>query len=438
MKFEILTHDQQHVFNVVENTNANIFIGGKPGVGKTVLIHALTEFGQKPYTKGAPTGLAALNAGAKTLHSLFAIPVSNGIIPPDYNKYTNNPDVRAFILHRVHHLIIDEISMVRVDILAYIERLLREIKQVDKPFGGVQIICVGDFFQLPPVVNKEDKTALLKAGWRSEFAFDESNFASFKRFELTEVLRQKDAKFISILHSARTGEIKNAQLSILNKRVDTCTDFRVRLTATNKQAEEVNLAHLKAIDSPLVEFHANSFGTWPQFPCDTILGLKVGAQVLIKMNAADRPPGTKGKFNSTVVNGSLGIVREIFPKTETEAAYVAVELKNGDTVSIFTQRWEQKIKEKIGSQWTERVVASFEQIPLQLAWAISMHKSQGQSFDAVHIDASRIFAAGQLYVALSRTRTLEGVSFQSRVQARSFFADKRVLEFDKQLKMETV
>lgn len=452
-----LTTDQQRFFDLIENTNDNYWILGKPGVGKSVLIRALTEMGMKHYVKAAPTGLAALNVGGKTLHSHFGIPVSSGIFAPDFNRFTNNPNVLNYVEHTVKHLIIDEVSMVRSDMLDFIDRFLRHVKRVDEPFGGIQVIAVGDFFQLPPIVNKADKDAMQAAGWRSEFAFDAKCTADFKSLILEEVLRQKDdGGFIKLLHAARTATKENPfpirQLQFLNRRVERPTTPRLRLTGTNKQALEVNARELAAISSPVVEFHANNFGTWPEFPAEPVLTLKVGAQVLIKKNGADRPPDiAKGKFESEVVNGSLGIVTEItqadiskqngdcdeiIGNNTRRYAHVKVELRNGHVVTIYTARWERKEKERIDGQWQEKVLASFEQMPLQLAWAISMHKSQGQSFDFVHVDPSSIFAAGQLYVALSRARSLAGLSLESPCSTGKFWTNKRVLQWTKEIQQK--
>ena len=419
-----LTKNQQQIYDAVEGSNNCILIHGKPGVGKSVLIRALRDTGAKHYTLGAPTGLAALNIGGKTLHALFGITPSAGIITKDYNRFTTNPNVRNNILHSIKHLIMDEISMVRVDVFEYIDRVLRDVKGNDLPFGGIQVVVVGDFFQLPPVVMTADRKALKAEGWENEFAFCSPLFKLFEKHSLDEVLRQKgDDKFIKMLHASRTGDMTAEQLKYLNSRVEPCTDFRIQLTGTNKKADYTNQLHLSKIDGPVKEYHADSYGVWPAFPAETVLSLKVGAQVLVKKNNADKSPQQKEPASGKVVNGSIGIVREI------SDTIIKVELDCGTVVPIYRARWEQKIREKIGDKWSEKVTASFEQFPLQLAWAISMHKSQGQSFESVHIDPSQIFAAGQLYVALSRSRSHKGLSLESPASKSKFWADKSVVKF---------
>lgn len=420
-----LTKQQKKVFDAVETSMDNFLIQGPPGTGKSVLINTLRTLGNKTYVLAAPTGLAALNIGGRTLHSIFRLPISDGIIAPDYNNFTTDDRVLDMIKYHIKHLIIDEVSMVRCDMLDYIDRLMRHAKGYDKPFGGAQLIIVGDFFQLPPVARGQDKAQLKNAGYASEFAFDSRVFKdNFKVMELTEVLRQKgDTKFLDILDSARTGEVNAKQAAILNKCVGFPDDLRIQLAGINRQADEMNQAKLRTLPMPDKRYSASKYGEWPALPAEEVLTLKVGAQVMVKMNSADRPPSTKGEFVSKVVNGTLASVLEM------EEGMVKVKKENGDEVTIYRQRWERKIKEKVGEKWEERTVASYEQIPLALAWAISMHKSQGQSFDKVHIDASKVFADGQLYVALSRCRTLAGLSLAGPINTRKFRANADVMAF---------
>lgn len=432
MKFQ-LTPEQQKIFDLVENSNENILIHGKPGVGKSVLIRALRETGQKHYTLAAPTGLAALNIGGKTLHSVFGIAPSEGAYAPDFNNFTKNDNVIDNVYHRLHHLIIDEISMVRADMLDYIDRQLQYIKGNDLPFGGVQIIAVGDFFQLPPVTKPRDKKELREYDYESEFAFDAFSFKGFRTVNLNTVLRQADPTFISLLHSARDGNVSSGQLKILNKQVGKNDGLRISLAAINSQADMINAKQLSLLSGDAIEFEAFKSGYWPALPVEQTIKLKVGAQVLIKKNNADKPPiKTGAPASGKIVNGSLAKIKEL-PTAAND--FTVVELEDGTEHKIYRARWELKEKRKVDGKWVEQVVASYEQLPFQLAWAISMHKSQGQSFDKVHIDPDRVFAAGQLYVAVSRCRSLEGISLQRAIQPTDFKTDENVLRFNQSIKV---
>lgn len=426
MEFQ-LTKQQQQIFDTVENSDTNYLIHGKPGVGKSVLINALMENGQKHYTLAAPTGLAALNIGGRTLHSIFRIPVSGGIFDPTFNNFTSDENTLKYIGNGIKALIIDEVSMVRADTFDYIDRLMKHAKQNDLLFGGIQLIIVGDFYQLPPVVVREEATMLKTAGYNSPFVFSSKAFSGFTALILDEVLRQKgDPDFIDILHSARTGSVADKQIDVLNKQVANSADLRIKLTATNSIAEAINRDELNKLEQPTVCFKAEKYGYWPATPTDELLNLRVGAQVIIKANGADRPPNHTGAFTSKVVNGTLGKIKEINEAQQK----VMVELPNNEVVTIYRKRSERKQKEKSADgKWHEKVIATYDQLPVALAWAISIHKSQGQSFDKVHIDANKIFAPGQLYVALSRARTLNGISFTSPLKAKQFWANKDVLKF---------
>jgi ATP-dependent DNA helicase PIF1 len=435
MEFQ-LTKNQALCFNAAEFGHENLLIHGKPGVGKSVLIRALTEQGEKSYTLAAPTGLAALNISGRTLHSIFRLPVSSGIVDPTFNKFPNDDRVLAFIKYQVKHLIIDEVSMVRADMFDFIDRLMRFAKGNDKPFGGAQVIVIGDFFQLPPVVKREEVPQLRNVGYSSPFIFSSQIFQqNFKVMVLDEVLRQKgDPDFIDLLNSARTGEVTESQIYSLNKQVGLPDDIRIKLAGTNDQAYEINYRELMKLQDKEIMFQAQKFGEWPEDPVPMELCLKVGAQVMVKMNGADRPPGmVRGEFISQVVNGTLGVVEEI----NEGDGIVKVRKENGDLVDIYRKTWERKVKVQRDGKWEEQVVASYQQMPLALAWAISIHKSQGQSFDKVHIDASKIFAPGQLYVALSRCRTLAGVSLQSKVTTQKFWANRDVIQFFDTLENQT-
>ncbi len=439
-----LTRNQMTIFNTVERTFDNYLIHGKPGVGKSVLIRHLIAHGNKHFTIAAPTGLAALNIDGRTLHSIFRIPVSQGIIHPTFNKFNLDDKVVNAIKYGIKALIIDEISMVRADILDFIDRYMRYCKeQPDKPFGGVQVIAVGDFFQLPPVTSSQEKAEFKAAGYDSPFAFDAKCFAgNFNVVFLNQVLRQKgDTAFIELLDTVRMGAPMYSQLKLLNARVGKHDGMCITVASTNQQADIVNQKRLNELDADSSAwFMADKFGEWPAMPCDERMELRVGAQVLVKKNGADRPAGVR-EYDSKVVNGTIGIVTKIHTKVEEgteledidydQPEYVEIELETKERVKIYRQRWERKIKKLEDGEWNEILVASFEQMPLILAWAISIHKSQGQSFNKVHIDASRIFAAGQLYVACSRARSLKGITFEDKINPNKFWADSDVLRFFK-------
>lgn len=431
-----LTRLQNKVFELIEGTKQNIALMGKPGVGKSVLIRSLDNNGSKKYYKAAPTGLAAINVDGKTVHSMFGIPTSEGIIEETYNVFSVSIDNEKFIKYQVKHLIIDEISMVRCDQLDYIDRCLQQIKGKKLPFGGIQVIVVGDFFQLPPVTKPFELRQLYRAGYRSPFAFDAKVWKTFQVVELTEILRQKnDKQFIRLLHEARLGNVSAKLMVELNKQVHANShQLKPSLTATNWEADKINYKELDDIDETNFTFVANEFGKWLEMPVDKEVEVKIGAQVMVRKNGADIPPGRETRVTSKVVNGTMGVVVDIHQKLGEDSTvdHVTIRDMKGNVHKIYTQRWERKVKEQDATgHWEEKVIASYEQMPIMLAWAMSMHKSQGQTFDFVHINADRVRMAGQLYVALSRCKTLKGVSLESRIHRDRFMVDKDVLRFNK-------
>lgn len=417
-----LTPQQSRAFRLIEQTNSNVLLLGGPGVGKSVLNNALRELGKKPWVLSAPTGLAALNINGRTLHSIFGIPIS-GVIPPDYEDYKHDGKTHDFLRWHIKCLIIDEISMVRVDVFDYLDRKLRYIKGVDKPFGGIQVVIVGDFFQLPPVVKDTEEDELFEY-WNSPFVFSSKVFKTFSTVVLKQVLRQNDKKFLDLLVGARFGKMKTEHMVMLNRRIGQCDHLVIQLVARNKAAELINDRALHKIRKKEYEFEADAVGDWPAFPVDTVIILKVGAQVLVKKNGADVKPGGRLE-GSKVVNGTLGTVLKI------EKDNIHIRTREGNEHTIYRQRWERKIKEPdlVTGRMEEKLKGTFTQLPVTLAWAISMHKSQGQTFDRVHIDPRDVFAPGQLYVAISRCRTLKGITFEHRVASKYFTVNEDVLKF---------
>lgn len=421
-----LTAKQQLIFDAIESSTDNFMILGKPGVGKSVLINALVDRGKKNYSIAAPTGLAAINIGGKTLHSLFKIPVfENGIIPLNVNL----PEKRDLLgLHHVHHLIIDEVSMLRADLLDYIDRVMKHFRGNDSPFGGIQVIMVGDFCQLPPVCRAEDRKELVAAGYQSEFAFSAHSFEleMFKIFELTEVLRQKDdLYFMEILNAARFGTLTNSMIKDLNALVGSPKELTITLTATNKQADEINSNEMRRINQEEAFYAAEVSGEWPEalWPLPGSIRLKPTAQVMVRKNGADRDPARPEDKEYALVNGTLGVIEEI----ERDRLYIKTD---HGTHPVYRQDFSRTRKEEQeDGTWKNKVYANFNQMPLLPAWAISMHKSQGQSFDRVNIDPSKVFAPGQLYVALSRARTMAGMTLLSSVDSRKFAINRIVKSF---------
>jgi len=237
-----LTNNQQQIFEAIEASSENFLICGKPGVGKSVLINHLVEHGNKTYTLAAPTGLAALNIGGRTLHSIFGLPISQGILESTFNRFSEQDRVVNNIKFNMRTLIIDEISMVRADVFDFIDRMMRKVKGVDKPFGGVQVIAVGDFYQLPPIVDTRETKQMREEGYSSPFVFSSKVFkGNFRIMELSEVLRQKgDPMFIDLLDGARTGQIRVKHLQALNEQVKAPDDLRIRLTSRNAEADDIN------------------------------------------------------------------------------------------------------------------------------------------------------------------------------------------------------
>lgn len=422
MELYPLTPSQAKAFAFIEKTNSNVLLLGGPGVGKSVLINSLKELGKKPWVLTAPTGLAALNIDGRTLHSQFGIP-SSGVIPPNFEDYKFTGKTYDFIRWHIKCLIIDEISMVRVDTLDYLDRKLRWIKDNNKPFGGIQVIIVGDFFQLPPVVKDTDVKELARH-WSTPFAFSSKVFRTFKVIHLKKVMRQNDKVFLKLLEEARFGTVSPANMAHLNKRARDMDQYHIQLVARNHMAEVINDRALHKIRKKEYEFHADSSGDWPAFPVETVIPLKIGAKVMVRKNYADVKPGG-AVDRSKIVNGTVGFV------TKIEKESINIELKDGKEVTIYRQRWERKVKEPdpVTGRMEEKLKGLFTQLPVILAWAISMHKSQGQTFDEVHIDPRNVFAAGQLYVAISRCRTLKGITLEHRASAKYFMVDDDVLKF---------
>ncbi|MGN7758944.1 helix-turn-helix domain-containing protein [Chryseobacterium sp. 22532] len=423
-----------HFFDLIEHTNRSVFLTGKAGTGKTTFLNDFVKKTRKKYIVVAPTGIAAINAGGVTIHSMFGLPLRTFLPTTDridgslanniadlmpHFKYRKD---KLKLLREVEVLIIDEVSMLRADVLDMMDFSLRFIRRNNQRFGGVQMLFIGDLYQLPPVVRDEH---ILKICYQSPFFFDSLAIKDIPllTIELTKVYRQSDEKFLDILNAIRDGDVANINFEELNKRYDpdfkAGTESYVYLCSHNKMADEINQEKLEEIDLTVKTYEAKLFGDFKenQFPNEQFLELKVGAQVMFIRNDIT---GEKKYFN-----GKLG---EISALDDNE---IKVVLDGSEReITVKREVWEQK-KYFLDTEKNikEEVLGSFEQFPIKLAWAVTIHKSQGLTFDNVIIDAGKSFTAGQVYVALSRCRTLEGIVLKSKITPEVIFKDNRILQF---------
>ena len=438
---EIKTNPQlQLAFDFVQYTDRHIFLTGKAGTGKTTFLHQLRKTSPKRMIVVAPTGVAAINAGGVTIHSFFQMSFGPQVpqnpdqprplqVPGDGNVAAG---IKRFsrekinIMRSLDLLVIDEISMVRADVLDGIDEVLRRFRNRNKPFGGVQLLMIGDLQQLAPIV-KDEEWDLLKNYYETCFFFSSH---ALKRspwigIELTQIFRQSDPQFIELLNKVRENNIDEEVLSQLNRRYirgfnPDDKEGYITLTTHNYQAQEINDAKLGALKSKPHTFTATVTGDFPeyQFPTDAELKLKTGAQVMFVKND---PSADKRYYN-----GKIGMV------TATGEHTVEVTCP-GDAfpVEVEAEEWQNAryTLNEATQEIDEEVIGTFRQLPLKLAWAITIHKSQGLTFDKAIINARLSFAHGQVYVALSRCRQLDGLVLSSPIAPQSVKNDATVLRF---------
>lgn len=418
----------------ITSTNVSVFLTGKAGTGKTTFLHHIASSVKKRSVVVAPTGVAAVNAAGVTIHSFFQLPlcpylpdvkelVTEYQLPEKY-KHLNKEKIK--VIRTLDLLIIDEISMVRADLLDAIDMTLRRYRRNSKPFGGVQLLMIGDVQQLPPVVTDEEKPYMDKV-YKSPFFFHSQALqrVNYVTIELTHIFRQQDEHFISLLNNIRDNHFDRATLDALNARYDRTfnppdSEGYIRLTTHNYQADSVNQRKLAALKSSPFELKATVEGNFPptSFPTEQNLTLKVGAQVMFIKNDSS---------GHSYYNGKIATVEGYDPEEG-----VAVVDQEGNHIVVNPERWEN-IKYEIDpadNQIKQNVDGTFIQYPLRLAWAITVHKSQGLTFDKVIIDAASAFTYGQVYVALSRCRSLEGLVLASPISANCVFDNMDILEFN--------
>lgn len=424
-------------WELLQFTNQSVFLTGKAGTGKSTFLRYITANTKKKYVVLAPTGIAAVNVGGQTLHSFFKLPF-HPVLADDKNfdrqrlrermKYTS---AHIRLLRELELIIIDEISMVRADTIDFIDKLLRFYTRNERqPFGGKQLLLVGDVFQLEPVLTQETRD-ILRTHYNQPYFFNAHAFADIRviPIELRKVYRQTDDSFVNLLDRIRSGVANPADIALLNSRCvgnyaasqsESQSSFVMTLAARRDTVDYINESRLAALDRPIVEFEGVIKGDFPEnsLPTDLELQLKEGAQVVFIKNDPEH----------RWVNGTLGRV------TAIAKDLLEVTLENGQTLSVEKGRW-RNVKYVFNPEdktVDEIELGSFEQYPVKLAWALTVHKSQGLTFNNVVIDMGRgAFAGGQTYVALSRCRSFEGMRLLSTVADRDVFVNPVIVQFSR-------
>ena len=426
MEHEPLTLNQefQDILNELEKTSDHYFITGRAGTGKSTLLKLFRNTTNKNVVVLAPTGIAALNVQGQTIHSFFGFP------PRLLNRDEIKKRKWRKMFLKLDSIIIDEISMVRADMMDNIDYFLRINREDPRPFGGVQMILFGDLFQLPPVVRSDVERQLFRETYESQYFFSSlvMKETAVTTIELTEAFRQKSKHFLRILDSVRVNQADYDDLEDLNQRYQEEVPeegFYITLSARNATVDRINKEQIEALQTPEVSFMANTTGHFAErlFPTEAILKLKLGAQVMFLKNHPTR----------SYVNGTIGKIVHL----DSEKIEVLVEEEgNRKVIEVERTDWEimkYKAPQNEGENISSEVVGTFKQYPIKLAWAITIHKSQGKTFDNVIIDlGSGAFEHGQTYVALSRCRTLDGIILKKPLKPRDIMVDPRIVEFYEQ------
>jgi ATP-dependent DNA helicase PIF1 len=410
-----LNDDFNQVIERIESEKVNLFVTGRAGTGKSTLLQLVKDTSKKNLVVLAPTGVSALNVKGQTLHSFFGFPPR--MLGMNEIKKRKNRS----IYKKLQLMIIDEISMVRSDLLDNIDYFLRINREIDQPFGGVQCVFFGDLFQLPPVVSSDFEVQHFRDYYRSPYFFSAKIFErgfKLELFELTKIYRQENKHFIKLLESIRLNRIEYEDLETLNQRYiadfNGMDDSFITLTSTNQKAETINQKALDELPGIERKYLAVASGEIASgiFPIDECLSLKIGAQVMFLKN----DPGKK------YVNGSIGFVVDL----NDDKVWVNLD----ETVIEVTPAIWEIIRYEDGEKIEPKTIGTFKQIPLKLAWAVTIHKAQGKTFDKVVIDLGKgAFENGQTYVALSRCKTLEGIVLKRPIQLRDIMTNEKVVDY---------
>ena len=433
-QIDLENEEMQKALQIIQFTRRSLFLTGKAGTGKSTFMRHIAATIKKKHIILAPTGIAAINAGGSTLHSFFKLPF-HPLLPTDKRYSARNirdtlkyNGEKTKLLREVELIIIDEISMVRADIIDFIDKVLRIYnRNMREPFGGKQLLLVGDIYQLEPVI-KEDERQLLRPFYPSCFFFDAHVFREMQLIavELKKVYRQRDAQFISLLDHIRTSQVSDTDLRLLNARVNAeigTEEGRLSITLSGRRdtVDYINEKQLNTLPDQPTIFYGHIEGEFPEssLPTPIELEVKTGAQVLFIKNDKER----------RWVNGTLGT---IIGFGDEEDGIIYVRTEDGRDFDVEREIWsnvrytfnekEQKIEEE--------EIGSYQQFPLRLAWAITVHKSQGLTFNNVKIDfTGGVFAGGQTYVALSRCTSLQGISLQEPIHRENIFVRTEVTNF---------
>jgi ATP-dependent exoDNAse (exonuclease V) alpha subunit len=414
------TREFQAACDFLRDGSGHLFVTGRAGTGKSTLLRCVKDLVPGEMVIAAPTGLAAVNVGGQTVHSFFGFPP----------RLIRHGDIRRSrngrLMRRLKFLVIDEVSMVRSDLMWAIDQSLRVNRGRPRdPFGGVRLAMFGDMHQLPPVINEPEIAAYLESEHGGPFFFGSGALregAGTALVELTQVFRQKDETLIRVLNSLRDGEAGEEELAVLNERVHPIRTLAegepfIILTPTNAAARRINLAYLEALDTGARGYQAGVSGDFSEsaYPTEQTLVLKPGAKVMLLRNDPDR----------RWVNGTVARISRL----EEDRVWINLD---GDEHEIERASWESRhyAYDKVEEKIVESVAGTFRQFPLRLAWALTIHKSQGLTLDKVYVDLGRgTFAHGQAYVALSRCRTLDGLAFARPLRASDILFDRSALEY---------
>lgn len=419
-----LTAEQARVMDIIDSTREHVFVTGRAGTGKSTLLQEFVRGTRKALVIAAPTGVAALAVGGQTIHSLFRIPV--GLVTPQTKFYPLTDEART-LMRKIDTLVIDEVSMVRCDLLDAIDRRLRAVRgRRTDPFGGVQVVMFGDPYQLPPVLKEGVEKQWLVDNYPSPWFFDSKVWAEAgpRVVELTDVKRQDEAVFRDVLDRMRGGNMTSDDGALLNEigARRPLPEEIITLSATNQTANEINARALAALPGKAKIAKANIDGDFGmQMPAEEQLELKPGARVMFLRNDS-------GMDGSRWVNGSMGTVVKVDGMVHVDLD----DVPGGDPVEVKPVVWEkiQYTYDPDKNVVDADVQATFEQFPLRLAWAVTIHKSQGQTLDRAVLDFGRgAFADGQAYVAFSRIRTLDGLYLSRTLRPTDIRVDQRVVSF---------